>query len=98
MVVAYSLDYRGHSKEFMFGTSWAVGKPKSSSTLGRVPLSPRLTNFWIQFLAFGCVAVLPILKFYLKDTNMIETIEDVNVTELHEEIKASEEGFTATKE
>jgi hypothetical protein len=44
----------------------------------------RLTN-WMQFLAFGCVAVLPILKFYLKDTNMIETVEDIDVADLHED-------------
>jgi hypothetical protein len=39
----------------------------------------------MQFLAFGCVAVLPILKFYLKDTNMIETVEDIDVADLHED-------------
>jgi hypothetical protein len=42
------------------------------------------------------VAVLPILKFYLKDTNMIETIENIDDAELHGDIKASEEGFTET--
>jgi hypothetical protein len=96
MVVAYSLDYSGYSKEFMFGASWAVSKPKGGLALGRVPLSQRLTNR-LQFLAFGCVAVLPILKFYLKDTNMIEAIEDVGAADLQEDIKASEEGFTETR-
>ncbi|OAL39951.1 hypothetical protein AYO20_00864 [Fonsecaea nubica] len=62
MVVGYSLDYTGYSKEFMFGCSWA-------------------------FLAFGMLSVLPIIRYWLKDTNMIEIPTDSSATEVYSDVK-----------
>ena len=41
----------------------------------------------MQFLAFGMISVLPIIKYWLKDTNMIEISEEIVATEAYEEFK-----------
>lgn len=40
----------------------------------------------IQFLAFGCIGVIPIIKWYLKDTNMVvlSSEEEFTATEVHD--------------
>lgn len=71
-ICAFALDLQGYSIEFMFGSSWAV-----SNT------SPDFASFPVnilKFVAAGPVFVLPIIKFWLKDTNMETSMEVVEGT------------------
>lgn len=71
-ICAFALDLQGYPKEFMFGSSWAVSLDQCL---------PGNMSWWYfsenrnQFTAAGPVFVLPIIKFWLKDTNMQPDME-----------------------
>lgn len=70
-ICAFSLDLNGYSKEFMFGSSWAVSRPFEI-----FEFTPADS---VQFVAAGPIFVLPIIRYWLKDTNM-QSIEAIEVT------------------
>lgn len=82
-----------HGSRIHSGLSWLLERIHVWHVLGSKQnlLAPRpaaypelFTNQLVQFLTFGCVSLLPILKFYLKDTNMLEAVGGINTGEVHE--------------
>jgi hypothetical protein len=45
----------------------------------------------MQFLAFGMISVLPIIKYWLKDTNMIDLSDDLTMTKVQTEVELKHE-------
>ena len=82
-ICAYSLDLQGYSKEFMYGTSWAVS---------HVPFYQGLTSYliFLKFVSAGPIFVLPIIKYWLKDTNMVQSVEAIEGSEISETKVAAE--------
>jgi len=70
-VVAYALDFKGASYQFMFGSSWGV-----RISLHYIALTSHLTP--IQFLSFGPLCLLPISRYWMKDTLVISA--DISIT------------------
>lgn len=84
-ICGYSLDLQGYSKEFMFGSSWAV------SLL--LPLTWEALLTLVEFVAAGPILMLPIIKWHMKDTNMKqidEVIEGLDVKHATNEQEAVE--------